>query len=73
MSLTRSRRPGFVGVFESFAVLALGVYGVDKDIAIAWAIAYHVATYIPVTALGIIYSIRMGLHVGDIKSGAQNA
>ena len=65
--------PGFVGVFESFAVLALGVYGVDKDIAIAWAIAYHVATYIPVTALGIIYSIRMGLHVGDIKSGAQNA
>jgi uncharacterized protein (TIRG00374 family) len=65
--------PGFVGVFEGFAVLGLAVYGVNKDIAIAWAIAYHVVTYIPVTVLGLVYSIRMGLHVGDIKSGAANA
>ena len=36
-------------------------------------IAYHVASYIPVTLLGIIYSIRMGLHFGDIKRGDTNA
>jgi len=65
--------PGFVGVFESFAMVALAIYGVDKDIAVAWAIAYHVVTYIPVTVLGLIYSARMGLHIGDIKSGAANA
>jgi len=65
--------PGFVGIFEGFAVIALAVYGIDKDIAIAWAIAYHVVTYIPVTVLGLIYSIRMGLNVGEIKSGAANA
>jgi uncharacterized protein (TIRG00374 family) len=65
--------PGFVGIFEAVAVVALAVYGVDKDIAIAWAIAYHVVTYIPVTVLGLIYSIRMGLNVGDIKTGAANA
>jgi glycosyltransferase 2 family protein len=62
--------PGFVGVFETFAVLALAVYGVDKEIAFAWAIAYHVITYIPVTLLGILYSIRMGLQVGDLKRDA---
>jgi uncharacterized protein (TIRG00374 family) len=65
--------PGFVGVFESFAVLALSLYGVNGDLAIAWAIAYHVATYIPVTILGLMYSVRMGLHIGDIKSNAANA
>jgi uncharacterized protein (TIRG00374 family) len=65
--------PGFVGVFEGVAVIGLAVYGVPKEIALAWAIAYHVASYIPVTVLGLIYSIRMGLHVGDIKSGAANA
>jgi uncharacterized protein (TIRG00374 family) len=65
--------PGFVGVFETFAVLALAVYGVDKDIAIAWAVAYHAVTYVPVTVLGLIYSFRMGLHVGDIKGGAPSA
>lgn len=62
--------PGFVGVFESFAIVALAVYGVGGEIAAAWAIAYHAATYIPVTVLGIIYSIRMGLSFGDIRSGA---
>jgi uncharacterized protein (TIRG00374 family) len=65
--------PGFIGTFELVAFLGLAVYGVPKDIATAWAIAYHVASYIPVTVLGLIYSIRMGLKVGDIKSGAANA
>ena len=73
LAVALPQAPGFVGVFESFAIVALAVYGVDKDIATAWAIAYHVVTYIPVTVLGLIYSIRMGLHVGDIKSGAANA
>jgi uncharacterized protein (TIRG00374 family) len=65
--------PGFIGVFESFAVLALAVYGVDKNIAIAWAVAYNAVSYVPVTALGLIYSARMGLHVRDIKSGGTDA
>ena len=65
--------PGFIGVFEGMAVIGLSIYGVPKEIALAWAIAYHVASYIPVTVLGIIYSLRMGLHVGDIKNSAANA
>jgi glycosyltransferase 2 family protein len=65
--------PGFLGVFEYFGVLALTVYGVDKDVAAAWAISYHVATYIPVTALGLIYALRMGLKVGQVKAATENA
>jgi glycosyltransferase 2 family protein len=59
--------PGFVGVFEFFAVLALAVYNVPADLAAAWAIVYHVISYIPVTGLGLIYFFRMGLSFGDIK------
>jgi uncharacterized protein (TIRG00374 family) len=70
LAVALPQAPGFVGVFETVAILGLSVYGVPKDIAAAWAIAYHVATYVPVTLLGLIYSIRMGLHVGDIKKGA---
>jgi uncharacterized protein (TIRG00374 family) len=65
--------PGFIGTFEVVAILGLSVYGVPREIASAWAIAYHVASYIPVTVLGLFYSIRMGLHIGDIKSGSTNA
>lgn len=70
LAVALPQAPGFVGVFEVFAVLALGVYGVDEDVAFAWAVAYHVVTYIPVTVLGIIYSIRMGLSFGEINTGA---
>src|SRR5438105_3448817 len=58
--------PGFVGVFEAFAVAALAVYGVSADLAAAWAVVYHVISYIPVTALGLIYFARLGLTFREI-------
>jgi uncharacterized protein (TIRG00374 family) len=66
LSVAIPSTPGFVGVFEVFAVLALAVYGVPADIATAWAIVYHVISYIPVTALGLIYFARLGLSFRDI-------
>ena len=66
LAVALPQAPGFIGVFESFAMMALAVYGVDKEVAVAWAIAYHVVTYIPVTVLGLIYSIRMGMHIADV-------
>jgi glycosyltransferase 2 family protein len=69
LAVALPQAPGFVGIFESFAVIALAVYGVNGEIAFAMAVAYHVVTYIPVTVLGIIYSIRMGLSLGEIQGG----
>lgn len=43
--------PGFVGVFEGVAIASLAVYGVPADLAAAWAVVYHVISYIPVTGL----------------------
>jgi uncharacterized protein (TIRG00374 family) len=65
--------PGFVGVFEFFAVLALAVYNVPPDLAAAWAVVYHVISYIPVTGLGLIYFFRMGLTFGEMKRGSEHA
>ena len=65
--------PGFIGVFEGVAIASLAVYGVPKDVAAAWAVVYHVISYIPVTVLGLIYFARMGLTFGEIKRGGHNA
>lgn len=73
LAVALPQAPGFIGVFEGAAFLGLSVYGVPKDIALAWAIAYHVTSFIPVTVLGLIYSVRMGLHFGDIKGKTPNA
>ncbi|MHB1311685.1 MAG: lysylphosphatidylglycerol synthase transmembrane domain-containing protein [Gemmatimonadaceae bacterium] len=59
--------PGFVGVFELAAKLALPVYGVDPAQAVTWAIGFHVLSYIPITIIGAWYFLRMGVHLGDVE------
>ena len=64
--------PGFFGVFESFATVGLGVYGVPRDLAVSWAIGYHLLSFIPITVLGAVYFARLGLSVRSV-TGAQEA
>lgn len=53
--------PGFVGVFETSAMLGLGVYGVPRDLAVSWAIGYHLLSFIPITLMGAYWFTRLGL------------
>jgi uncharacterized protein (TIRG00374 family) len=45
--------PGFVGTFEAAIVAALALYGVPGDRALAYALVYHAATFVPITLLGL--------------------
>lgn len=65
--------PGFVGVFETAAKLALPVYGIDPAKAVTWALGFHVLSYIPITLIGGWYFLRMGLHLGDLKQAEEAA
>ena len=44
--------PGYVGVFEGAIKAVLLVFGVASDRAVAYAVAYHVATFFPIVVLG---------------------
>ncbi len=44
------------------------VYGVSSDVALGWALAFHVLTFIPVTVVGVYYFTRLGLHFRDLSS-----
>ncbi|MHB0868343.1 MAG: lysylphosphatidylglycerol synthase transmembrane domain-containing protein [Chloroflexota bacterium] len=50
--------PGYVGTFQFFAVMALGVFGVPKETALAVAIASHLMQYVMVTAIGLLFFAR---------------
>jgi glycosyltransferase 2 family protein len=65
--------PGFFGVFELFGQVGLGLYGVSSDTALAWAIAYHGLTYLPITLMGAWYFLRAGLSMGDLGGAARAA
>ncbi len=59
--------PGFFGVFEAIGQQGLGIYGVDAARATSWAIGYHILTFIPITAIGIYYFVRLGLNFRDLE------
>ena len=62
--------PGAVGVFETAAVLALSVYGVDKSQAIGYAFGLHSLTNIALIVLGLWGLGSEGLTYADIRRKA---
>jgi uncharacterized protein (TIRG00374 family) len=50
--------PGFVGTFEAAIVAALAFYRIPGDRALAYALTYHAATFVPITLLGLWSATR---------------
>jgi uncharacterized protein (TIRG00374 family) len=65
--------PGFFGVFEKFAQLGLGIYGIDITLATSWAISYHILTFLPITIIGIYYFVTLGLKLSDMNASSEEA
>ena len=59
--------PGFVGQFEAAIVAALALYGISNDVASSYAIAYHGATFIPVTLAGAWSLARTPVALSDLR------
>jgi len=60
--------PGFFGLFEASGTIGLGIYGVPQTAAVAWALGFHILSYIPITLLGGWYLTRMRLHFADFRN-----
>ncbi|MDQ6831416.1 MAG: flippase-like domain-containing protein, partial [Gemmatimonadota bacterium] len=65
--------PGFVGVFEGLAKKALPVFGVSESLAVTWAVAFHIFTFIPITVIGLYYLWRLGAGFGEISGRDRSA
>jgi uncharacterized membrane protein YbhN (UPF0104 family) len=63
--------PGFFGVFEAAAVASLPLYGVTVSQAAAWAVAFHVVSFIPITIIGIVYFVKLGLTLDELGSAGK--
>jgi uncharacterized protein (TIRG00374 family) len=61
--------PGAVGGYHVMCALALTLmFGVDENTAKAIALASHAIAFIPVSALGMVFFIRDGMSLRDIRS-----
>ncbi|MFQ5595676.1 MAG: lysylphosphatidylglycerol synthase transmembrane domain-containing protein [Anaerolineae bacterium] len=53
--------PGYVGVFDYTAVLALAVFGVERSLALSCAIVLHAVSFITFSGMGLISLARESL------------
>ncbi len=63
--------PGYGGVFEAATLLTLQLYGVDSNLAIAYALTFHLTTFIPITLLGLWSLSRLHLRLGELQVAAR--
>ena len=60
--------PGYVGTFETFCALILDAYGIDADLAGAYALIVHTVQWIPSTLLGLIFMWTQHISFHEISS-----
>jgi glycosyltransferase 2 family protein len=59
--------PGAVGVFEASVIFGLGLFKVDKELALAIGFLIHMMQYIPTTVSGLMVLARSGLSLKNIR------
>ena len=63
--------PGFFGTWHGAAQVALaGTYGVPETQALAFATAFHLGGFVPITVLGLYYAWRLRISVRRVSSDA---
>ena len=73
LALVAPSTPGYVGPFQFATVVALSLFGVPKTTALSLSIVYHVANYVPITALGLAYLGAMNLTLGELRAAGEKA
>ncbi|MCP4481790.1 MAG: flippase-like domain-containing protein [bacterium] len=58
--------PGYVGVFEGATIGVLALFGIEKEIALAYAIVLHTIQIIVVTLAGIVCAAKEGWSMKDL-------
>lgn len=54
--------PGFIGTYQWLAVSTLSLYGVDRDVGLAFGILLHAVWFVPTTMVGGAMLVWRGFH-----------
>lgn len=64
--------PGYFGVIQTCFLLVMQFFTPDKAGVFAASIYYHMAQWIPVTAVGMAFAFRSGLNLSDVEEAKQD-
>lgn len=61
--------PGFIGTYQAFTVLSLGLFDVSKETALAVSIVTHALQYFPITLAGLYHLKKEHLSLQTASEG----
>ncbi len=64
--------PGYLGTYQYFCILALGIFKVDKDIAFSYSMVSYIISFVPITILGIVFLFKEGMSFSSLLSLKKN-
>jgi uncharacterized protein (TIRG00374 family) len=67
LGITVPSTPGYVGVFEGAIKAALLLFAVDPHLAVAYAVTYHVTTFMPIVLLGAWSLLSTSLSLRELR------
>ncbi len=59
--------PGFIGVYQAGCVAGFALFGLNKEVAVAYSIVTHLYQYILFVLYGVYVLMRDNLHLADLK------
>jgi hypothetical protein len=54
-------------VFHYLSVVTLGLFGVEKELALSYGVLLHLVTYLPPSLLGVVYLGRSGYSLSQLR------
>jgi glycosyltransferase 2 family protein len=74
MGVTIPSTPGYFGVIQMCFQISMNAQAIkpDPSLVLGASLYYHISMYIPVTALGLYYLHRSGMHLKDLQQAADH-
>jgi uncharacterized protein (TIRG00374 family) len=66
LATTIPSAPGYVGTFDAPGIALLTAYGVSSAVAAGYTLVLHVALWLPITLVGMLYFIPEGIRWGTV-------
>lgn len=64
--------PGYIGVFHGLVTVALGLFGVSKDLAFGYALVWHAFNYVILSGSGFVMLWAHGTSLGQVLQRFRN-
>jgi uncharacterized protein (TIRG00374 family) len=71
LAATIPSTPGYIGVFDAPLKSILILFGLDNDLATGYTLVLHAALVVPVVLLGLVFTWRLGLSLGQLSRRSQ--